>query len=52
MFICERTDIDMTDFFDLIARRESCRNYDPQKKVETNKLVKCIEAARVAPTEP
>ena len=41
--------INMKDFFDLIARRESCRNYDPNKKVETEKLVKCIEAARLAP---
>ena len=40
----------MKDFFDLIARRESCRNYDPNKKVETEKLVKCIEAARLAPS--
>ena len=39
--------INMKDFFDLIARRESCRNYDPNKKVETEKLVKCIEAARL-----
>ena len=42
--------INMKDFFDLIARRESCRNYDPNKKVETEKLVKCIEAARLAPS--
>lgn len=40
----------MTNFFDLIARRESCRNYDPQKQVEKEKLVKCIEAARIAPS--
>ncbi len=43
--------INMKDFFDLIARRESCRNYDPNKKVETEKLVKCIEAARLAPSD-
>lgn len=40
----------MDNFFDLIARRESCRNYDPQKRVETEKLIKCIEAARIAPS--
>lgn len=40
----------MKDFFDLIARRESCRKYDPQRKVETEQLVKCIEAARIAPS--
>ena len=41
----------MDDFFKLIARRESCRSYDTQKPVETEKLVKCIEAARIAPSD-
>lgn len=40
----------MKDFFDLIARRESCRRYDPEKSVEKEKLIKCIEAARIAPS--
>lgn len=40
----------MKDFFDLIERRESCRRYDPKMPVETEKLVKCIEAARIAPS--
>lgn len=40
----------MENFFDLVVRRESCRNYDPQKPVETEKLIKCIEAARMAPS--
>ncbi|MGI6249346.1 MAG: nitroreductase family protein [Acutalibacteraceae bacterium] len=39
----------MGSFFDLIARRESCRNY-LDKKVEQEKIEKCIEAARLAPS--
>ncbi|NLX93315.1 MAG: NAD(P)H nitroreductase [Clostridiales bacterium] len=39
----------MDDFFELIAKRESCRNYS-EKKVEREKLEKCIEAARLAPS--
>jgi nitroreductase len=39
----------MTDYFDLIKQRESCRNYK-EKKVEKDKLIACIEAARIAPS--
>jgi nitroreductase len=39
----------MDNFFDLIAKRESCRDYS-DKPVETEKLRKCIEAARLAPS--
>lgn len=39
----------MDNFFDLIAKRESCRDYS-DKPVEPEKLRKCIEAARVAPS--
>lgn len=39
----------MKDFFDLISRRQSCRKY-LDKPVEREKLVRCIEAARIAPS--
>lgn len=39
----------MSDFFDLISKRQSCRNY-LDKPVEKDKLVKCIQAARLAPS--
>lgn len=39
----------MGDYFELIQRRESCRDYDP-RSVEKEKLLRCVEAARVAPS--
>lgn len=39
----------MTNFFDLIKQRESCRNYS-DKQVEKEKLIACIEACRIAPS--
>jgi len=39
----------MDSFFELIAKRESCRSYSDQQ-VERGKLEKCIEAARLAPS--
>jgi nitroreductase len=39
----------MTNYFDLIAQRESCRNY-LDKQVEREKLISCIEACRIAPS--
>jgi len=39
----------MEEFFDLINKRESCRKY-LDKPVEKEKLIKCIEAARIAPS--
>lgn len=39
----------MRDFFDLIISRQSCRKY-LDKPVEKEKLIKCIEAARIAPS--
>ncbi|WP_123054146.1 nitroreductase family protein [Clostridium sp. JN-1] len=39
----------MTDYFNLIKQRESCRNYT-DKTVEKEKLISCIEAARIAPS--
>ena len=39
----------MGEFFDLINNRQSCRKY-LDKPVEKEKLIKCIEAARVAPS--
>lgn len=40
----------MTDFVTLAASRESCRNYDPARPVEREKLERCLEAARLAPS--
>jgi len=39
----------MGEFFNLINKRQSCRNY-LEKPVEKEKLIQCIEAARVAPS--
>lgn len=40
----------MADYFDLIARRESCRDFDPERPIEKEQLVRCLEAARIAPS--
>ena len=40
---------DEMNFFDLVQKRESCRDYADQK-VEKEKLVSCIEAARLSPS--
>ena len=40
----------MSDYFDLVRRRESCRNFDPNRPVEKEKLVRCAEAAWLAPS--
>lgn len=39
----------MKDFFELVNKRQSCRSYC-DKPVEKEKLIKCIEAARIAPS--
>lgn len=39
----------MNSFFDLIKKRESCRNY-AKKPVEKEKLIACMEAARISPS--
>ena len=39
----------MSNFFELISKRESCRSYS-DKRVTKDDLVKCIEAARLAPS--
>jgi nitroreductase len=39
----------MKDFFDLLSKRQSCRKY-LNKPVEKEKIIKCIEAARIAPS--
>ncbi len=38
------------DFFDLIKNRESIRDYDPERLVETDKLHRIIDAGRLAPS--
>ncbi len=40
----------MGDYFDLIVRRESCRDFNAARPVEKEKLTKCLEAARLAPS--
>lgn len=37
------------DFFELAGKRESCRDFKPIE-VEKEKLIKCIETARMAPS--
>jgi nitroreductase len=39
----------MTDFLELASRRQSCRDFS-ERSVEREKLVKCAEAARLAPS--
>jgi nitroreductase len=39
----------MSDFLELCARRQSCRNFTG-KPVEHDKLAKCVEAGRLAPS--
>jgi nitroreductase len=39
----------MSDYFELVNRRESCRDYDA-RPVEREKLERCVEAARLAPS--
>ena len=39
----------MNDFLELVNRRQSCRKY-LDKPVEKEKIIKCMEAARVAPS--
>jgi len=38
------------DFIELAKRRESCRAYDEERAVEREKLMRCFEAARLAPS--
>jgi nitroreductase len=40
----------MKDLLGLIGRRQSCRSFDPQRAVERDKLVACLEAARLSPS--
>lgn len=40
----------MSDFMDICLRRQTCRKFNPDKPVEHDKLVKCIEAACLAPS--
>lgn len=39
----------MTDFMDLILKRQSCRNFDT-REVEKDKLLKLVEAFRLSPS--
>ncbi|MBM3405030.1 MAG: NAD(P)H nitroreductase [Bacteroidetes bacterium] len=38
------------DFLELVTRRQSVRKYDPSRPVEREKLDRCIEALRLAPS--
>lgn len=40
----------MSTYLELVKRRESCRNFDPNRTVEREKLERCAEAARLAPS--
>lgn len=37
-------------FLDIAVRRQSCRNFDPDRPVEQEKLLNVLEAARLAPS--
>ena len=37
-------------FMQIAKKRQSCREYDPSKPVEKEKILKCLEAARLAPS--
>jgi len=38
------------NFLELVQKRQSCRTYDPSRPVEKEKLDRCIEAFRLAPS--
>jgi nitroreductase len=38
------------EFYEVIQSRESIRNYDPQRPVEKEKLIRILEAGRIAPS--
>ncbi|MGE4354684.1 MAG: nitroreductase family protein [Oscillospiraceae bacterium] len=40
----------MPDFFELARQRQSCRKFDPERRAEKEKLLSCLEAARIAPS--
>lgn len=40
----------MSDFMELVQRRYSCRDYAPERAVGHEELIRCIEAARLAPS--
>jgi nitroreductase len=40
----------MKDFFELATKRESCRNYDEEKAVDNELIMKCIDTARFSPS--
>lgn len=40
----------MSDYLELVKRRESCRNFDAERPVEKEKLERCAEAAWLAPS--
>ena len=40
----------MSDFFELAAKRQSCRSYDPAQRPTKEQLTACIRAAQLAPS--
>lgn len=40
----------LMNFLDLVNKRQSCRAYDPNKPVEREKIERCLEAVRLAPS--
>lgn len=38
------------EFQELLHRRQSCRAYDPDRPVEREKILRCLEAARLSPS--
>lgn len=40
----------MSDFYQLVEARQSCRSYDSAREIESEKLARIVEAARLAPS--
>ena len=39
-----------SSFMQIAKKRQSCRDYDPSRQVEKEKILKCLEAARLSPS--
>lgn len=49
-FIKRETYIEKMEFYDVLKKRRSVRNYDPQKEISDEVLYRILEAGRIAPS--
>lgn len=42
--------MDFNEFKELAKKRESCRDYDPDREVEIEKIEACLETMKLAPS--